>query len=51
MAVVVAMPLAFGHFAGSEHGQRILPHFLRLRRADAHSVSPPQQRCPDIPAA
>ena len=32
MAVVVTPSLSFGHFAGSEHGQGILPHFLRLRR-------------------
>ena len=33
MAVVVTVSLSFGHFAGSEHGQSIRPHFLRLRRA------------------
>ena len=32
MAVVVTVSLSFGHFAGSEHGQSILPLLLRLRR-------------------
>ena len=32
MAVVVTVSLSFGHLTGTEHGQRVLPHFLRSRR-------------------
>ena len=33
MAVFVTVSLSFGHFAGSEHGQRIPPFFFLLRRS------------------
>ena len=64
MAVVVTVSLSFGHLTGTEHGQRILPHFLRLRRGrqigeqifQAAGMVGGQQKCqivtaPDTPTA